>query len=60
MDLLLLSHAMSANQNLENVHISINALLEQKCSISSQPTPKQQANSTLYPYFLVSSHPKQG
>lgn len=45
--------ATSANQNLSNFQVPVNALLEEKCSISSEPVPKLQVNSR-------PSHPRQG
>ena len=43
----------SANRNLGNFRVSVNAPLDQKCSISSQPMPKRQANSGLYISFFL-------
>ena len=45
--------ATSSNWNLVNFHVPINALLDQKLSMSNQPILKHQTNSGL-------SHPKEG
>ena len=42
-----------ADQNLDNFPVPLKALTVQKCSISSHPIPKCQANSGLYTYFLA-------
>ena len=44
---------MSANENLDNFHVPVNAPFDQKCSISSQPPPNAQPSSEHYAYFLL-------
>ena len=44
---------MSANENLDNFHVPVNAPFDQKCSISSQPPPNAQPSSEHYTYVLL-------
>lgn len=52
--------ATSAKGKSGNFYVPVNTPLDQKCCLSSQPIPRFQANSGLYTYFIVPSHPKEG
>lgn len=43
-----------ADRDLHNFHVPVNAPLDGKPSISSQPTPRHHTSSGLYTYFLCS------
>ena len=44
------------NHSLDNFHSPVNALLDQKCSVSSWPIPKHsKINFGLYTYFIIPS-----